>query len=147
MIGPHPDFQRGFTLVEIIIVVILVGILSVVVGLIIQGPLRASVETGRRAELVDLAETALIRMTREIRLSVPNSVRIATAPGIVSVEVLRTLDGGRYRAAPTTGPTLPGCAAAPAGDPLEFTCADTLFDVLGQLPRLGQNYRRRGLCD
>lgn len=138
MIGSRPDYQRGFTLIEIIIVVILVGILSVVVGLIIQGPLQASVDTGRRANLVDLAETALTRMTREIRLSVPNSVRIATAPGIVSVEVLRTLDGGRYRAAPTTGPTLPGCAAAPSGDPLEFTCADTLFDVLGQLPRLGQ---------
>lgn len=130
--------QQGFTLVEIVIVIILVGVLSVIVGLIIQGPLRASVDTGRRADLVDLAETALTRMTREIRLAVPNSVRIATAPNIVSIELLRSLDGGRYRSAPTNSVTLPNCAVALSGDPLEFTCADTLFDVLGQLPRRTQ---------
>ena len=131
-------FPRGFTLVEVVIVIILVGVLAGVVGLIIQGPLQASVDTGRRADLVDLAETALARMTREIRLGVPNSVRIASAPNIVAVEVLTSLDGGRYRAAATNTPVLLGCGAAAAGDPLEFTCADTQFYVLGQLPRLRQ---------
>ena len=130
--------ERGFTLVEIVIVVIVVGILAVVVGLMVQGPLRASVDTARRADLVDLAESALTRITREVRLSVPNSVRIATSGSSVSLEVLRTLDGGRYRAAPTNTLTLPACGATPSGDPLEFTCNDTDFDVLGQLPRLAQ---------
>ena len=130
--------EHGFTLIEIVIVIIVVGILAVVVGLIIQGPLRASVDTGRRAELVDLAEAALTRVTREVRLSVPNSVRIATVGSSVSLEVLRSLDGGRYRGAPSNTLTLPACGAVPSGDPLEFTCPDTVFDVLGQLPRLAQ---------
>ena len=125
-------------MIEIVIVIIVVGILAVVVGLIIQGPLRASVDTGRRAELVDLAEAALTRVTREVRLSVPNSVRIATVGSSVSLEVLRSLDGGRYRGAPSNTLTLPACGAVPSGDPLEFTCPDTVFDVLGQLPRLAQ---------
>ena len=136
---PDPHIPRltsspGFTLIEMVIVIALVGILAVVVGLIIQGPLQASVDTGRRAALTDIAETALTRMTRELRLALPNSIRITTAPGVVAIEMLRTLDGGRYRAAPTTGPP-PVCTPAAVGDPLEFVCDDPLFDVLGQLPR------------
>lgn len=118
-----------------LIVITLTGILAVVLSMMLSGPMRAYVDTGRRAALVDLGETALARMTREIRLALPNSVRVATGPNVVSVEFLRTLGGARYRLAPTAGP-LPGCAAASSGDPLEFTCADAVFDVVGQLPRI-----------
>ncbi len=129
--------MRGFSLLEMVIAVVLTGILAAVLALILTGPMKASVDTERRARLVDVADTALARMTRELRLSLPNSVRIATAPNVVAIEMLRTLSGGRYRAAATTGP-LPACGPAPAGDPLEFTCVDPTFDVLGQLPRLAQ---------
>jgi len=129
--------QRGFTLLEMVVAVLLTGILAALLALILSGPMRAWVDVGRRAELTDLAETALARMTRELRLALPNSLRIATGPDVVALEMLRTLDGGRYRAAPESGPP-PACGPAPAGDPLEFTCADASFDVVGQLARLGQ---------
>ena len=54
----------------------LTGILAVVLSMMLSGPMRAYVDTGRRAALVDLGETALARMTREIRLALPNSIRV-----------------------------------------------------------------------
>ena len=127
--------SAGFSLVELVLVTLLTGILAAITFTLISGPLTASVDTARRAELTDLAETTLTRMTRELRLGLPNSFRIATAPNIVAVEMLRTLDGGRYRALPAAGAP-PGCGAVAAEDPLEFVCADPQLDVLGQLTRL-----------
>ena len=126
--------QQGFTLIEIIVSVILLGILSTVLVFLIAGPMQASVDTKRRANLTDVAETALTRMTRELRLALPNSIRVTSAPNLVAIEMLRTLDGGRYRAQPISG-SAPLCAPAINGDPLEFNCADGVFDVLGQLPQ------------
>ena len=124
----------GFTLIEMVIAVLVLGILSVLLVFIVSGPMRASVETERRARLTDIAETALTSMTRELRLALPNSIRVATAPNLVVIEMLRTLDGGRYRSQPIGG-AMPFCGAATNGDPLEFNCADAVFDVLGQLPQ------------
>ena len=85
--------QKGFTLVELIMVIIILGVLSIVLFMTLTGPLKQYVLIEQRATLVDIAETALLRMTREIRLALPNSVRVSGA----SLEFLRTLDGGRYR--------------------------------------------------
>ncbi len=93
--------SAGFTLIELILVILLIGILAGVVMTILYGPVRASFDIQDRAELVDIAETALQRMTREIRLALPNSIRITGANE--GVEFLRTIDGGRYRADPPPG--------------------------------------------
>jgi MSHA biogenesis protein MshO len=125
----------GFTLLELIVVLVLTGVLAGVLATVVSGPVRGQVEAGRRAALVDLAETALLRMTREIRLALPNSVRVRSAAGVTSLELLRIYDAGRYRAHPTHGPT-PGCLPSGGrGDPLELACADAGFDVLGRLRR------------
>ena len=85
----------GFTLIELIVVMLLVGITAGTLFMILQGPMRSFVVLPQRANLVDIAETALQRMTREIRFALPNSVRVS---GGTALEFLRTLDGGRYRA-------------------------------------------------
>ena len=86
--------SAGFTLIELVIVILILGILSFVLVNILRGPMQAHLDVERRARLVDIAETALQRMTREIRLALPNSVRIS---GTLAIEFLRTRDGGRYR--------------------------------------------------
>ncbi|MEE2983226.1 MAG: hypothetical protein VX929_08030, partial [Pseudomonadota bacterium] len=89
-------------------------------------PIQGFIDTARRATLVDEADTAPNRLTREVRLALPNSVRIA---GGQALEFLRTRSGGRYRA--QIDPEM-------ASNPLDFPPTDSKFDVLGRLNDFGQ---------
>lgn len=109
---------RGFTLVELVLVIALTGIIAVMSAVFIVEPMRAYVDQSRRAALVDDAELALRRMAREIRGAVPNSVRVDAGPVL---RFYRALSGGRYRANP------PGTPA----QILSFDSADASFDVIG----------------
>jgi MSHA biogenesis protein MshO len=111
--------RGGFTLVEMIVVMVIVGILAAIGGLFIARPIDGFIDLSRRATLVDAADNALHRMQRDIRQALPNSIRIAA--GSQWLELLHTAEGGRYRA---RGP----------GNILDFTQTDTDgFDVLGTL--------------
>ena len=74
--------SAGFTLIELVIVILILGILSFVLVNILRGPMQAHLDVERRARLVDIAETALQRMTREIRLALPNSIRLSGTTAI-----------------------------------------------------------------
>ena len=87
--------QTGFTLVEMIMVIVITGIIGGIVAVFIRAPVQGYVDSARRAELTDIADTAMRRMARDVRIAVPNSVRVT---GGTSVEFLPTKDGGRYRA-------------------------------------------------
>ena len=112
--------SRGFTLVELITVVILVGILASLGGMLITTPVRSFIDLSRRAELVDIADNSLQRMTRELRSALPNSVRVTNTGTQSALEFLNTSTGGRYRARQEDDGT---------GDPLSGAGTDT-FDVL-----------------
>jgi MSHA biogenesis protein MshO len=110
-------------LVELIVVIAVVGILAGVVALFIRSPIESYMAVSRRGELVDIANTALMRMARDVRRAVPNSLRVTSAGGLIYLEFLPVADGGRYRAENTGSGT---------GDILDFTDGnDTSFDVLG----------------
>lgn len=125
----RPMRLAGFTLIEMATVIVVSGILAVVVWRNISQPIEGFEDTTRRAQLVDIAESALHRMTSEIRLALPNSIRLKTTGTQTGLEFLRTLTGGRYRAAADPGP---------GGDNvLSFTAAAGTFDALGGLPNFG----------
>ena len=86
--------EGGFTLVEFVIVIVVIGIVASLLANILRRPMEGYIAVERRAALVDRADTALLRMTREMRLALPYSVRLS---GSNAVEFLRTFDGGRYK--------------------------------------------------
>lgn len=118
--------SAGFTLIEAIMVMVITGIVAGMVAVFIQKPVEGYFDAVRRAELSDVADTALRRLSRDIGRAVPNSVRLTSASGNPYIEFLPTSDGGRYRA---EGTSTTQCAAA--GDALDFAAADTCFEILG----------------
>ena len=120
--------QRGFSLVEMIIVIVITGIIGGIVAVFLKAPIQQYTDVARRADMTDVADTALRRISRDLRLALPNSVRVTgTCNGSAAcfIEFLPTSGGGRYRAA---------ADASGAGDILDFTAADSSFDVLGPMP-------------
>ncbi|MDH3452229.1 MAG: prepilin-type N-terminal cleavage/methylation domain-containing protein [Gammaproteobacteria bacterium] len=115
--------MRGFTLIEVLTTLVLLSALAALGMGLLTRPAQSFAEQTRRLELVDLADTALKRMARDVRHALPNSVRIQSAGTRTALEFLHTTGGGRYRAQ---------LEADSSGDPLVNGAADT-FDVLGTL--------------
>lgn len=117
---PFFRVDRGFTLVEMIISIVITGIIVSMVAMFGRGQVDAYIDAGNRAELSDAADTTLRRVARELQSALPNSVRLS---GNNFLEFVPIHDAGRYRVElDSTG----------GGDFLNFASnTDTTFDVLG----------------
>lgn len=119
-----PRLQRGFTLVEAILVIVIIGLLGGMVAVFIRAPMQGYADSIARAELSDVAELALRRMARDLRLALPNSIRVSNDG--FSLEFLMTRAGGRYLSAQDSVDTLPV---------LDFVDqAQTSLTVVGPMP-------------
>ena|GEM_PF-1677709 len=74
----RPTSENGFTLIELVISIVLVGIIAGIIGPIIFYGTEGYRQQVTRKELVSRARLALERMSREMRESVPNTVRVST---------------------------------------------------------------------
>jgi len=117
--------RRGFTLVEMVVAIIVLGIVGITFGVFIVPAIKANQDVERRAALIDSAEIAVRRMARDIRIALPNSVRVSYVAGTgFAIEMIPTVDGGRY--------CLSGDAnCASAAQLLAIGGSDTDFDILG----------------
>jgi len=131
----------GFTLTEMIVVIVLLGVLAIGTSRFLIAPIESYAELQRRQELVDMAEMSLRRIARDIRRALPNSLRLScnqTAANICNagngqwaLEMINTADGARYRDQPGTNPD--GEVHSAQSDRLRFTAAgDASFNILGQ---------------
>jgi MSHA biogenesis protein MshO len=126
--------ESGATLIEMVIVISITAIIAGGVAVFISRPFESYVDTARRAELSDIADTALRRITRDLRGALPNSIRLKCVPAGCTdetrtyyLEYLQTSGGARYRADVDSGG---------AGNTLDFAnpLGDSTFDVIGPMP-------------
>lgn len=90
----HACRARGFTLIEAIMVIVITGVIGAIVAVFIRAPVQGYVDTRARAAATDEADLALRRIARDLRLALPNSVRVSDDGS--AVEFLLTRTGGRY---------------------------------------------------
>ncbi len=126
----------GVTLIELVITIALSAIVAGLIGSFIARPFEGYSDARTRADLVDGAEGALVRMARDVRLALPNSLRVGA--GGLALELLHTVDGARYRAGAGVNPSAQDHSAPT--DWIDFTSADAQWNVLGRFPNLAFSY-------
>lgn len=117
---------RGFTLIELVVVITITGILAAVLTVFLRPAIDSYLDTKRRANLTDVADTALRRMGQDIRSAVPNSLRVNGN----CFQLVPTFAGGRYR---MSNDTTQSSAALDTSQPIS---ANMSFDVLNSLNTL-----------
>jgi MSHA biogenesis protein MshO len=134
--------ERGVTLIELLMTIVIVGIIVAAIAFFLN-PLRQGTDLALRAELTDIADNTLLRMGRDVKLALPNSVRTATAGGSNFLEFIAVRTAGRYRA---DGGSLAGgvdcdnddatLAAPEDNDQLSFDlpAGERCFKTFGKLP-------------
>jgi MSHA biogenesis protein MshO len=134
--GGMPDRgARGFTLVEMIVAIALIGLLSVMAAPLLRIPLVAWMDASRRADLGASADLVQDKIGADLARALPNSVRVRQLGARVWLEYMELRAQGRHRAG--TSAAAPACAAmcsTPGGnDMLEPACNETCFTSLGPL--------------
>jgi MSHA biogenesis protein MshO len=119
---PKRRTERGFTLIEAVMVIAITGVVVGVVSIFIVPATTAYFASAARAQLSDQADTALRRISRDLTLGLPNSARVS--PNGRSLELIPVSSAARY--------------AVAAGDPLQFGTADGRFTVIGPPLRISR---------
>lgn len=130
---PPPDRtqQAGFTLVEMIVSIALIGLLSMAAIPLLKLPLEGWMDATRRSTLSTEIDVIHAKLRSDMAQAMPGSVRVRTAGARVLLEYMEVRASGRYRTqAPTSGGSL--CPSSCSGnfganDVLEPMCAETCF--------------------
>ncbi len=130
--GGLATLRCGFTLIELVIVLVLTGVLAGLFAGLILRPVEGQIDVARRAALADGASGVVERIARDVRVALPNSVRIS--PDGRALELFRTADAARYRSGPGVNPSAVDHTAVT--DWLDFVSDDS-FDLLGRFASLG----------
>jgi len=131
--------ERGVTLIELVVTIVVIAIIVTAVSFFLT-PLRQSADVATRAELSDIADNALQRIGRDVKLALPNSVRVASSGGALYLEFLAVRTAGRYRgegggsAAANDCPATDAALGTPGNDELSFdTVNDICFKSIGKV--------------
>ncbi len=75
----HTPPSRGFTLIEIISVIVILAVVAAIGSGFIVSSTESYIQTQQRAKLINRSRQALEQMSRQLRDALPNSVRATTA--------------------------------------------------------------------
>ena len=94
--------QSGFTLIELILVIIILGVVSIGLSGIVGNAMQAVITINDREKLLREGSFLVERFNREISAAVPNSVRISGNANVHCVEFVPMLFNGIYLSIPLT---------------------------------------------
>ena len=137
--------ERGVTLIELVLTIVIVGIILTAIAYFIN-PLHQGTNVAVRAELTDIADNALQRIGRDVKLALPNSIRVtpSAGPPPYYIEFLAIRDAGRYRA--DSGSVAGGTACEADDSTLSIADNDQLsFDLSAAIPPGDQCFKTLGL--
>ncbi len=117
--------QYGYTLIEMVIVIAIIGIISGIALDFVTAPLLVYDQVRTRTELLDQGDSAIRRMVRDVRRALPNSIRVGTpALNQRRIDFFHVLEAAPYRRS----------SPAPFNDPnnrLDISVGDRQFNILG----------------
>jgi MSHA biogenesis protein MshO len=129
--GAPKGRQAGFTLVEMIVSIVLIGLLSMAAVPLLRLPLEGWMDATRRSTLTTEIEVIHAKFKDDMAHALPRSVRVRTAGTRTLMEFIEVKASGRYRTeAMSSG--FPLCTANCGGTPLrndalEPNCPETCF--------------------
>jgi MSHA biogenesis protein MshO len=126
---------RGFTLIELIISITLIGLLALAAAPLLKLPMAAWMDASRRSSLSHSVEAAHTRFALDLQNALPNSLRLRVVGGRTLLEFMEVRASGRLRAgASGAAQACPATCLAPgANDVLEAACNDACFTSIGPL--------------
>ena len=131
---------RGFTLVELVVAITLLGILALVTVPLLQLPMSSYIDATRRATVAADIDATAAKLRADLATALPNSIRIDPSRRFLEYMEVRAV--GRFRNGSDGTP--PSCPATCGNDTMQFACNESCFTTLGPLqgstPVAGSDY-------
>ncbi len=128
---------KGFTLVELVIVILLIGIVSITLGNLYTQSILSFLNLNNSVNLVDDADLIQRQFFQDIRNALPNSVRITTSGTKTFLEFIPIKTSGKYKSIANSTSGLNPCSSNDLNeidnDILSFNKSDTCFKSVGHL--------------
>lgn len=105
----HSKRQNGFTLMELIIVIVLLGIVGAMGAGFISAAFKGFFDSDVRMEMYEEGKAAMVRMEREIHIALPNAVQIngnGIEFGVIDENAMANVFGRYTETSPTGGATI-----------------------------------------
>lgn len=135
-------------MIEMIVSLVVLGILAVVTIPMLQMPVTAYLDTQRRVELQAQMDLVRNKLAEDLRMAVPNSIRVTSVGTTWYLEYLEMRAVGRYRVAgtetggpycPNATPAIPACNTKNdefSASPCQEQCFTTLGPVTPTVPNV-----------
>jgi MSHA biogenesis protein MshO len=124
-------YSSGFTLIELIVVVVILSILATIGTGFVVKTTESYQRTQTRAILVNSSRQALERMTRQLRVALPYSVRVTNAGSCI--EFMPIAGGGNYFEPVPDNQNLAAATTTIAASPVSVDFGNAVYVAIGAM--------------